>query len=66
MTNRVPRLQPWGLPENKTYKVGGCRFHPNCLTCPLPRCYFELTPREAMHLPRNSTLADVREVMLRA
>jgi hypothetical protein len=29
------------LPENTRYRDDGCNIHPQCLTCPLPRCRYE-------------------------
>ena len=29
------------LPEFTRYRDNGCDVHPNCLTCPLPRCRYE-------------------------
>jgi hypothetical protein len=29
------------LPEEITYRDDGCDIHPNCLTCPLPRCRYD-------------------------
>jgi hypothetical protein len=29
------------LPENTRYRDDGCNIHPQCLSCPLPRCRYE-------------------------
>ena len=29
------------LPEYTRYRDDGCDIHPQCLTCPLPRCRYE-------------------------
>ena len=29
-------------PEDYPYKDTGCSLHPQCLTCPFPRCRYEL------------------------
>jgi hypothetical protein len=29
------------LPENVRYRDDGCDVHPQCLSCPLPRCRYE-------------------------
>lgn len=30
------------VPELDHYEDTGCRMHPSCLQCPLPRCVYEL------------------------
>src|SRR3972149_3496440 len=30
------------LPENATYTDGGCDYHPECLTCPLVVCRYQM------------------------
>ena len=32
----------WALPENVVYKDTGCDLFPACLTCPLPRCRYDV------------------------
>ena len=29
------------LPERRGYRDDGCEIHPECLTCPLPRCRYD-------------------------
>src|SRR5438034_358200 len=29
------------LPERTGYRDDGCEIHPQCLTCPLPRCRYD-------------------------
>jgi hypothetical protein len=31
-----------GLPEHTTFRDTGCSVSPSCLTCPLPRCRYDL------------------------
>ncbi len=38
---RLPRVRGDTLPEETRYRDDGCDIHPNCLTCPLPRCRYE-------------------------
>ena len=35
------RMRSDALPEYTRYRDKGCDVHPNCLTCPLPRCRYE-------------------------
>lgn len=35
------RVRSDALPEYTRYRDDGCDVHPNCLTCPLPRCRYE-------------------------
>ncbi len=35
------RARSDALPEFTRYRDKGCDVHPNCLTCPLPRCRYE-------------------------
>jgi hypothetical protein len=37
----LPRVRGDRLPENTRYRDDGCDIHPQCLTCPLPRCRYE-------------------------
>lgn len=36
---RRPRAD--ALPEHTHYRDDGCDIHPQCLTCPLPRCRYD-------------------------
>jgi Helix-turn-helix domain of resolvase len=38
---RFPRVRGDSLPEVTRYRDDGCDIHPQCLTCPLPRCRYE-------------------------
>lgn len=38
---RFPRVRSDTLPEVAHYRDDGCDIHPQCLTCPLPRCRYE-------------------------
>jgi Helix-turn-helix domain of resolvase len=38
---RYPRVRGDSLPEVTRYRDDGCDIHPQCLTCPLPRCRYE-------------------------
>lgn len=35
------RVRADALPEYTRYRDDGCDVHPNCLTCPLPRCRYD-------------------------
>jgi len=35
------RVRNDSLPENTRYRDDGCDIHPQCLSCPLPRCRYE-------------------------
>jgi len=35
------RVRADALPEFTRYRDDGCDIHPNCLTCPLPRCRYD-------------------------
>ncbi len=35
------RVRRDALPEEIHYRDGGCDVHPQCLTCPLPRCRYD-------------------------
>jgi hypothetical protein len=37
----LPRVRGDRLPENTRYRDDGCNIHPQCLSCPLPRCRYE-------------------------
>ena len=38
---RFPRVRGDSLPERTGYRDDGCEIHPQCLTCPLPRCRYD-------------------------
>src|SRR2546425_6217831 len=38
---RFPRVRGGSLPERTGYRDDGCEIHPQCLTCPLPRCRYD-------------------------
>ena len=38
---RYPRVRGDMLPERTGYRDDGCEIHPQCLTCPLPRCRYD-------------------------
>jgi DNA-binding NarL/FixJ family response regulator len=38
---RYPRVRGDMLPERTRYQDDGCEIHPECLTCPLPRCRYD-------------------------
>ncbi len=35
------RARSDALPEHAQYRDDGCDIHPQCLTCPLPRCRYD-------------------------
>lgn len=39
---RVPVMDFLHLPETTSYRDSGCSLHPACLTCPLPRCRYDI------------------------
>ena len=41
VSSRFPRVRGDSLPEVTRYRDDGCDIHPQCLTCPLPRCRYE-------------------------
>jgi hypothetical protein len=45
-----------GLPENTNYQDDGCDIHPQCLTCPLPACRYEMPPGRARALAQAQAL----------
>ncbi len=38
---QFPRVRGDSLPEKTGYQDDGCEIHPECLTCPLPRCRYD-------------------------
>lgn len=40
-SHRLPRL-----PDNTNWRDTGCTFAPRCQDCPLPRCKFEMPPKQ--------------------
>jgi len=38
---QFPRVRGDSLPERTGYQDDGCEIHPQCLTCPLPRCRYD-------------------------
>ena len=38
---QFPRVRGDSLPERTGYRDDGCEIHPQCLTCPLPRCRYD-------------------------
>ncbi len=44
------------LPENQHYRDDGCEIAPRCLECPLPACRYDLPPKRAGALLRESQL----------
>lgn len=69
MTDPQPRptpRKPWWalLPEETRYKDTGCRLHPLCLNCPLPRCV-EDVPRGKQHLQRAQVVALAKNLLAR-
>lgn len=45
-----------GLPENMNYRDDGCDIHPECLSCPLPACRYEMPPGRARALAQAAAL----------
>lgn len=41
------------------YADRGCSLHPSCLTCPLPRCRYELAPLQARRALRELQLVEL-------
>lgn len=56
----VPRRG--GLPEEIEYRVGGCRVHGHCLTCPLPACVYD-APRAMAEAAKVSRAREVERLM---
>lgn len=48
------------LPENKVYADDGCDMAPACLTCPLPRCKYDMAPGALIALRKGDRNARVR------
>lgn len=46
-------------PELVDWRDDGCSLHPHCLTCPLPRCRYEMGPGQARALADWFVLRDV-------
>ncbi len=40
-TTPLRRVRRDALPEEIRYRDDGCDIHPECLTCPLPRCRYD-------------------------
>src|SRR3989442_15106592 len=38
---QFPRVRGGSLPGRAGYHDDGCEIHPQCLTCPLPRCRYD-------------------------
>ena len=59
--DRLPRRD--SLPEHMTYKDNGCEVSPTCLTCPLPRCRYEVKGglREILNVPRDAHLVQMHQ-----
>jgi hypothetical protein len=43
-------------PEYVTYKDEGCRFHPSCLQCPYPTCFYDRFPSRRNWLKEKRNL----------
>lgn len=41
------------------YKDTGCDIHPACLTCPLPRCRYDLPPKTALAIVQAMKLREL-------
>jgi len=68
MTDARPRPsagKPWWdrLPHETNYRDTGCRLHPSCLRCPLPRCA-EDTPRGKQLLRRAHITALINTLLV--
>ncbi len=48
-----------GLPENTNYQDDGCDIHPQCLSCPLPACRYEMPPGRARALAQAAALGQL-------
>lgn len=74
VAGRYPRVRHDMLPEKTRYRDDGCEIHPECLTCPLPRCRYDepgglkgvlmaLRDREILRLRERG--ADIAEIAFR-
>jgi hypothetical protein len=56
------RVRADALPESTRYADDGCDIHPNCLTCPLPRCRFDEPGglRAILNAQRDEEIAELR------
>ena len=58
----LPLAQERQLPENATYRDDGCDLHPSCLSCPLPRCRYDVPggKRAVLNIYRDQRIASLR------
>ena len=48
----------------RSYGPTGCRFHPNCLDCPLPKCVEDMSQSEVQRLHNEKTITDRNRMLL--
>lgn len=46
--------------DNIVYEDTGCKVHPACLSCPLPRCVYDLAPRKHGNWKRDQQMKEMR------
>jgi len=56
------RVRRDALPEGATYQDDGCRYHPQCLSCPFPVCIKYELPNSgaALSVSRNPQIIALR------
>ncbi len=59
--SRRPRED--ALPEHLDYRDDGCEVFPSCLSCPLPRCRYDVPggARAMLNVTRDSEIRRMRE-----
>lgn len=57
------RLREDALPEHLDYRDDGCEVFPSCLSCPLPRCRYDVPggARAMLNLTRDAAIRRMRE-----
>ena len=60
---RSRRLRDDALPEHLDYRDDGCDVFPSCLSCPLPRCRYDVPggARAMLNLTRDAEIRRMRE-----
>lgn len=59
---RVRRPREDALPEHLEYRDDGCDVFPSCLSCPLPRCRYDVPggARAMLNLARDAEIRRMR------
>lgn len=55
-----------GLPEHQHYHDDGCDLAPACLTCPLPKCRYDMSQSEVMYTVQGKGERNARARALKA